>query len=57
MMNIFLVIKVVALSMLSNIGYGGAFIKNTKNCYILRNQNVSIIHDLEPVNFDNELNL
>lgn len=43
-----------ALSMLSNIDYGRAFIKNTKNCYILRKQNVSIIHDLEPVYFDNE---
>ncbi len=41
-----------ALSMLSNIGYGKAFIKNTQNCYILRNQNVSIIHDLKPTYLD-----
>lgn len=41
-----------AVSMLTNIGYGKAFIKNTKNCYILRYQNVSIIHDLKPTYLD-----
>lgn len=41
-----------AVSMLSNIGFGKAFVKNTQNCYILRNQNVSIIHDLKPTYLD-----
>ena len=36
-----------AISMISNRGIGKAFIKNTKNCYIMRFNNVSIIHDVK----------
>lgn len=36
-----------AVSMKSNNGYGKCFIKNTKNCYIMRFENVSIIHDVK----------
>lgn len=36
-----------AVSMKFSSGYGKCFIKNTKNCYIMRNENVSIIHDVK----------
>lgn len=36
-----------AVSMRSNSGYGKCFIKNTKNCYIMRFENVSVIHDVK----------
>lgn len=35
------------LSMISNSGFGKAYIKNSKNCFILRFGNISIIHDSE----------
>lgn len=36
-----------AVSMKFSSGYGKCFIKNTKNCYIMKNENVSIIHDVK----------
>lgn len=36
-----------AVSMEFSSGYGKCFVKNTKNCYIMRNENVSIIHDVQ----------
>lgn len=37
-----------ALSMIFEDGFAKAFVKNTKNSYIFRKENVSIIHDLKP---------
>lgn len=36
-----------AVSMVSNNGFGKAYIRNTQNCFILRFGNISIIHDVE----------
>lgn len=38
-----------AVSMTSSKGEGKAFIKNTKNCYIMRFDNVSIVHDVKEI--------
>lgn len=35
-----------SLSMISNVGIKKAFVKNTNNCFILKINNVSIIHDM-----------
>ncbi|MBQ7137030.1 MAG: hypothetical protein IJO43_03555 [Bacilli bacterium] len=43
-----------ALSMLFSDGFGKAFVKNTKNCYIFRKENVSVIHDVKPTKYGAE---